>query len=89
MAVALDSSNEVLYIFSHFNRTEMTLIELHKNLSTRIHRITTDEVLRIIRQPNLVNLFNLQPISNDLCLIQLSPKVNRNFYPMIFIIWFI
>jgi hypothetical protein len=76
MAVALDPSNEVLDIFSHLNRTEMTLIELHNNLSTRIRRITTDEVLRIIRQPNLVNLFNLQPISNDLCLIQLSPKVN-------------
>lgn len=83
MAAALDSSNEVLEIFSRLNRIEMTLIELHKNLSTRMHRITTDEVLRIIRQSNLVNLFNLQPISNDLCLIQLSPKVSRNFYSMI------
>ena len=75
MAVALDVSNEVLDIFSKSNRIEMTLIELHNNLSIRIPRITMDEVLRIIRRPNLVNLFNLQPISNDLCLVQLSPKV--------------
>jgi hypothetical protein len=77
MAAAPDESNEVLYIFSHLNRFEMTLIELHKNLSTRFPQITMDEVLRIIRKPNLINLFNLQPISNDLCLVQLSPKVSQ------------
>ncbi len=85
MAVALDVANEVLSVFSRSNRTEMTLIELQSSLATRM---TTDEVLRIIRLPNLVNLFNLQPISNNLCLIQLSPKVSRKF-PLLLFIFFL
>jgi hypothetical protein len=77
MAVAIDLSNEVLHAFANSHRHEMTLIELHKVLSTQFMRITTDEVLRTVRSSSLVNLFNLQPISNDLCLIQLNPKVRR------------
>jgi hypothetical protein len=75
MAAALDLSNEVLNVFVNSHRNEMTLIELHNILVNRIPRITTDEVLRIVRLPNLINLFNLQSISNNLCLIQLNPKV--------------
>jgi hypothetical protein len=75
MAAAIDLPNEVLHAFINSHRNEMTLIELHKILSTRFNRLTPDEVLRIVRSPSLVNLFNLQPISNDLCLIQLNPKV--------------
>lgn len=84
MAASMDLSNEVLNIFANSHRTEMTLIELHQILIKRIPRITTDEVLRIIRSPNLLNLFNLQPISNNLCLIQLNPKVKKKrFYQII------
>jgi hypothetical protein len=77
MAGALDLSNEVLRVFANSHRNEMTLIELHNILVNRIPRITTDEVLRIVRLPNLINIFNLQSISNDLCLVQLNPKVRN------------
>ncbi len=79
MAVAMDLSNEILHVFVDSHRTEMTLNELHQILANRITGITTDTVLRTVRLPNLFNLFNLQPISNELCLIQLSPKVKRYF----------
>lgn len=79
MAVALDMSDHVLDVFSRCKRTEMTLIELHNHLSTSSNRLTIDEVLRLIRLPNLINLFSLQMISKDLCLIQFTPKVSEQF----------
>jgi hypothetical protein len=79
MATAFDITNEVLLAFINSNRIEMTLIELHTNLTSRKIRISTDEILRILRSESLVNLFNLQVISNNLYLIQLNPKVSRNF----------
>jgi hypothetical protein len=88
MAVAMDLSNEVLNVFANSHRNEMTLIELHQILANRIPQITTDEVLRIVRSPNLLNLFTLQPISNDLCLIQLSPKVSTKFHLIISLIFY-
>jgi hypothetical protein len=89
MAVAIDFSDEVLRIFTDSHRNEMTLIELQTILASQVKRITNDDVLRIVRSPSLVNLFNLQPISNDLCLIQLNPKVNIEISLIIFIHLFI
>jgi len=89
MAVAIDFSDEVLRIFTDSHRNEMTLIELQNILASQVKRITSDDVLRIVRSPSLVNLFNLQPISNDLCLIQLNPKVNIEISLIIFIYLFI
>jgi len=89
MAVAIDFSDEVLRIFVDLHRNEMTLIELQNILASQVKRITNDDVLRIVRSPSLVNLFNLQPISNDLCLIQLNPKVNIEISLIIFIDLFI
>jgi hypothetical protein len=89
MAVAIDFSDEVLRIFVDLHRNEMTLIELQNILASQVKRITSDDVLRIVRSPSLVNLFNLQPISNDLCLIQLNPKVNIEISLIIFIDLFI
>jgi len=89
MAVAIDFSDEVLRIFVDLHRNEMTLIELQNILASQVKRITSDDVLRIVRSPSLVNLFNLQPISNGLCLIQLNPKVNIEISLIIFIDLFI
>ncbi len=78
MASAIDLSDEVIRVFTDSHRNEMTLIELHDMLVSKFKRITVDEVLRVVRSSSLVNLFNLQPITNDLCLVQLSPKVSIN-----------
>lgn len=74
----------VLDVFSRLKRTEMTLIELHNHLNTQNNRMTIDEVLRLIRAPNSINLFNLQTISKDLCLVQFVPKVSAKFEMSIF-----
>ena len=89
MAVALDMANYVLDVFARLKRTEMTLIELHNHLNTENNRLTIDEVLRVIRLPNSINLFNLQTISKDSCLIQFVPKVSEKFEMNIFFIDFI
>ncbi|CAF4736765.1 unnamed protein product [Rotaria sp. Silwood1] len=75
MAAAFNLFDEVLRAFDKSHRNEMTFIELHNILVNRNIDITADELNQIIRSPSLLNLFNLQPISNDLCLIQLSPKL--------------
>ncbi|CAF1400134.1 unnamed protein product [Adineta steineri] len=75
MATAIDLTYEILRIFSDSHRNEMTLIELHTILANQIKRLTTDEVLRTLRSTNLSNLFSIQFISNDVCLIQLNPKL--------------
>ncbi|CAF1120872.1 unnamed protein product [Rotaria sordida] len=75
MATAFDLFDEVLHAFDNSHRNEMTFIELHNILINRNIDITTDELIRVIRSPSLLNLFNLQSISNDLYLIQLKPKL--------------
>ncbi|UJR14782.1 hypothetical protein I4U23_001770 [Adineta vaga] len=75
MASAYDLSHEILRVFVNMQRNEMSLTELHQNLASPKNRLTIDEVLRTIRSTNLSNLFNLQSISNELCFIQLSPKL--------------
>ncbi|CAF0856222.1 unnamed protein product [Adineta ricciae] len=75
MASAYNLSDEILRVFVNTQRSEMTLADLHQHLVNHRNRLTTDDILCAFRSASLMNLFNLQSISNELCLVQLNPKL--------------
>ena len=83
MAVATDFSDDVLRTFFTLRRTEMTLIEVHNNLVNRNIRLT-EHLLAIFRSSSLLNLFDLQQLSNGSYLVRLSPKVRINLFAILF-----
>ena len=79
MAFALNLPNEILRVFDNLHQHEMKSNDLHKILNNRNISISLDEIIQTLRSASLSNLFNVQSISKDSYLIQLSPKVRSLF----------
>ncbi|CAF2078344.1 unnamed protein product [Rotaria magnacalcarata] len=75
MAFALNLPNEILSVFDNLHRKEMRSNDLHRILNNRNIQISMDEIIQIVRSSSLSNLFNVQSLSNDSYVIQLSPKL--------------
>ena len=83
-AVATDFSDEALRTFVDLRRTGMTLIEVHKSLIDRNIQLATDHLLRIFHSSSLINLFDLQQLSNESYSVRLNPRVRINFFAIFF-----
>lgn len=75
MATIFNLSNEIIRVFDHFRRNDMTSDELLKKIIDRNIKINMDQLMQAVRAPALFYLFYVQNLPNNSHLIKLTPQV--------------